>query len=74
MNINTFHSKLIDQTAKMYHKLENIDSLNDMLFQCKEEKEDKIKDILEGIHSALDAIRKTADSLEMDIEGRQKGG
>lgn len=70
MTINTFHSKLIDQTAKMYHKLENIDSLNDMLFQCEGYEEGKIEDILEGIHSALDIIRETADSLEMDIEGR----
>lgn len=74
MNIRTFYSKLIDQTAKMYHKLENIDSLNDMLFQCEGYEEGKIEDILEGIHSALDVIRETANSLEMDIEDRQKGG
>lgn len=70
MTINTFHSKLIDQTAKMYHKLENLDSLNDMLFQCEEYEEGKIEDIMDAMHDALDKIREIANSLEMDIEDR----
>lgn len=74
MNINTFYSKLIDQTAKMYHNLENLDSLNDMLFQCEEYEEVKIEDTLDAIYDTLDRIREISESLEMDIEDRWEGG